>query len=320
MRRIGGVVVAVLVTVLVAVMVALVGASTASGASSTAAWPRVGEGANGVEVTTAQFLLRQHGHDIPADGGFGPVTAAAVAEFQAARGLVADGWVGPQTWPHLIVEVREGSTGDAVKAAQTQLNEHGAGIPVDGRFGPVTADATRAFQSANGLAADGVVGPQTWQTLVGGGGGGDNPGPAGHALPLDRDAAPREAYGAPHWNGNPAIDLIVDHVPVYAVTSGVVDHYDSESCGVGIRLLQPDGARFVYCHLSERLVGNGVQVDGGARMATSGDTGNSGAPHLHIEIRTSDGVARCPQNYLLAIYDGQQPPNLPDLPTSGCTS
>lgn len=48
-----------------------------------------------------------------------------------------------------------------------------------------------------------------------------------------------------------------------------------------------------------------------------GDTGNSGAPHLHVEIRTADGVARCPQPFLLAIHDGVPPPS---LPTTGCTS
>ena len=36
----------------------------------------------------------------------------------------------------------------------------------DGVFGPVTASATRAFQRANGLTADGVVGPQSYATAL----------------------------------------------------------------------------------------------------------------------------------------------------------
>src|ERR1044072_1858101 len=38
--------------------------------------------------------------------------------------------------------------------------------PVDGRFGPGTVRADRAFQDRAGLGADGVVGPRTWCALV----------------------------------------------------------------------------------------------------------------------------------------------------------
>jgi peptidoglycan hydrolase-like protein with peptidoglycan-binding domain len=287
-----------------------------SPAGAAASWPSISEGAGGADAATVQHLLRQHGSDIQADGRFGSATRSAVVAFQNAHGLAADGVVGPQTWPQLIVEVREGSGGEAVKAAQTQLNKYGAGLTVDGNFGPRTADAARSFQSSHGLGADGVVGPQTWQNLLGGAGGGD---PSGFALPLARDAVSRAAYGSPHWNSTPAIDLIVLNLPAYAVTSGTIDHYDSSSCGTGIRLMQPDGSRIVYCHLSARTVAEGTQVGAGTQIGVTGDTGNSGEPHLHIEIRTSEGVARCPQSYLLAIYDGRQPPNLDALPTTGCT-
>jgi murein DD-endopeptidase MepM/ murein hydrolase activator NlpD len=143
---------------------------------------------------------------------------------------------------------------------------------------------------------------------------------AGFSLPLDPAALPRDAYAAPHWNANPAVDLIVTNLPAYAITDGQVDHYESESCGTGIRLLQPDGSRFIYCHLSSRAVAEGTSVSAGTLIATTGDTGSSGEPHLHIEVRTADGTARCPQSYLLAIYDGAQPPSLDSLPTSGCTA
>jgi peptidoglycan hydrolase-like protein with peptidoglycan-binding domain len=290
-------------------------------ASAAGTWPSLSQGASGPDAATVQYLLREHGQDIPADGGFGLVTAAAVTSFQTANGLAADGLVGPQTWPHLIVAVRQGSAGEAVKAAQTQLNKYGAGLAVDGRFGSVTDGAVRAYQGAHGLAADGLVGPQTWQSLLGGGNGGGGGGgdPAGFALPLDRGALPRAAYAGPHWNGTPAVDLMVSYAPAYALTSGTVDHYDSATCGTGIRLLQPDGSRYVYCHLSARAVAEGSTVSAGTRIATTGDTGNSGAPHLHIEIRTADGIAHCPQPLLLAIYDGAAPPGLPSLPTAGCT-
>jgi putative chitinase len=58
--------------------------------------------------------------------------------------------------------LRRGSTGDAVKQMQQKL-----GIPSDGDFGAGTEAAVRKWQAANGLTADGVVGPKTLAALMG---------------------------------------------------------------------------------------------------------------------------------------------------------
>ena len=51
---------------------------------------------------------------------------------------------------------------EQVRCLQQSLNAKGFNSgPVDGWFGPVTRGAVVAYQSANGLVVDGVVGPQT---------------------------------------------------------------------------------------------------------------------------------------------------------------
>jgi mannan endo-1,4-beta-mannosidase len=65
--------------------------------------PTLQEGSSGEAVKELQRALQRAGFDPgPIDGEFGPVTAAAVRSFQAARGLVVDGIVGPQTWGALF--------------------------------------------------------------------------------------------------------------------------------------------------------------------------------------------------------------------------
>ncbi len=62
--------------------------------------------------------------------------------------------------------LRNGSTGDEVRALQRRLKDLGYYTgSVDGDFGAGTESAVRAFQRANGLHVDGVAGPRTLSTL-----------------------------------------------------------------------------------------------------------------------------------------------------------
>ncbi len=118
-------------------------------------------------MRTLQHLLTQRGHKLAADGAYGSVSVRAVKKFQSARKLVADGQVGPKTWPHLVYTLRQGHSGSHVRALQTALNKHSAGLAADGGFGSVTRSAVRAFQGANRLVVDSEAGPKTWTGLVG---------------------------------------------------------------------------------------------------------------------------------------------------------
>jgi peptidoglycan hydrolase-like protein with peptidoglycan-binding domain len=127
------------------------------------AWPKV-------TVRSLQYLLSARGAKLTVDGVFGPKTKAAVASFQRAHHLTVDGVVGATTWSALIVTVKLGSTGPAVRAVQDQANfrngNNGHTLNVDGIFGPMTDIWVRAFQYVAGLTPDGVVGAATWQALV----------------------------------------------------------------------------------------------------------------------------------------------------------
>jgi len=60
--------------------------------------------------------------------------------------------------------VRLGDSGDDVRRLQRVFARMKTLAPsaVDGNFGPQTEQAVRDFQRAEGLTADGVVGPATW--------------------------------------------------------------------------------------------------------------------------------------------------------------
>lgn len=141
-------------------------------------------GSQGQPVAAVQQRLKQLGYDIgPVDGIFGLRTLAAVKAFQSAQGLAADGIVGPDTWqalfggpqpppspkPYPGYLIRYGSRGQPVADIQQKLKQMGYDIgSVDGIFGQKTLAAVKAFQKAQGLPVDGIVGPNTWQALFGG--------------------------------------------------------------------------------------------------------------------------------------------------------
>jgi peptidoglycan hydrolase-like protein with peptidoglycan-binding domain len=127
------------------------------------------QGDSGPEVRTLQERLLELGYALAADGIFGPITRAVLVAFQTSRALRPTGMLDAETADALEEPeergsvLRLGSTGPLVEQWQTFLQQQGLVEvgPVDGRFGPRTQAATRTFQAARGLVADGVVGPKT---------------------------------------------------------------------------------------------------------------------------------------------------------------
>ncbi len=63
--------------------------------------------------------------------------------------------------------ISKGATGDLVVWAQEHLLAAGQQVAIDGGYGTATQTAVQSFQLAHGLAADGVIGTQTWSALLG---------------------------------------------------------------------------------------------------------------------------------------------------------
>ena len=136
---------------------------------------------------------------IPVDGTFSPALEASVKTFQRVFNLTPDGIVGRGTWYKISaiyvavkklaelksegeqgqpsgqfpgVVLREGSTGIFVQEMQFYLNTVADFTPlvnnigVDGNFGRNTRAAVINFQNLARLTPDGLVGRQTWDTLV----------------------------------------------------------------------------------------------------------------------------------------------------------
>lgn len=154
------------------------------------------QGSTGPDVRLMQTYLntiRKVYSSIPllvVDSNFGPATTNAVIAFQRQFLLTPDGVIGPVTWDKIVqqfllvtgnatvstaypgVPLRVGSTGSGVRLMQTFLTELRTVYPslpaitVDGIFGNETRAAVIAFQNMFNLAADGVIGPATWNAIV----------------------------------------------------------------------------------------------------------------------------------------------------------
>jgi peptidoglycan hydrolase-like protein with peptidoglycan-binding domain len=135
-------------------------------------WPTL-QRDDGYNLYTLQYLLSVWKTGLPVDGQFGAQTEAAVADFQHLKGLDATGIVEEPVWQALTdgsapinSTVRKGSTGQQVRAVQTELNKVGKVVGVDGRFGDATDKAVREVQADTGETVDGIVGPNTWLELI----------------------------------------------------------------------------------------------------------------------------------------------------------
>lgn len=145
-----------------------------------------------------------------------------------------------------------------------------------------------------------------------------------YTLPVQHGTVTVEDLRRTHHD-YPASDLLIpEGTPVYAAHPGTITHLHQACtdcrCGYGVTISGLDDHTYTYCHgqtLTPRLE-PGAEVAVGEVVMLSGDTGNSTAPHLHLQIRRPSGELICPQPLLEAWWSGiGLTPTA--APTSGCT-
>lgn len=91
----------------------------------------------------------------------------ALSVLTATVGLVASSPPASAGAPDpFFPTIARGNRGEDVRAAQLFLRQRGFEVAASGFFDADMVDVVKRFQERRGLAADGVVGPQTWRNLV----------------------------------------------------------------------------------------------------------------------------------------------------------
>lgn len=140
-------------------------------------------GQSGTTVQGLQLNLKHRGYSLTGTGYYGPLTLAAVKNFQRKHGINPSGIVGSKTWQALVGTMGVSMTvrppaptfgvypgeRDSVKVSTV---EHYLGRV----YGWVDTSHTyydaellqqvKRFQKANGIKASGIVGPKTWQAMM----------------------------------------------------------------------------------------------------------------------------------------------------------
>jgi peptidoglycan hydrolase-like protein with peptidoglycan-binding domain len=251
------------------------------------------------------------------DGIAGPLTRNAVRTFQRRRGLVVDGIAGPQTRralgrrgrPRLGSRaMRNGMRGWDVAALQFLLSSRGYGPGgFDGGFGPNTDNAVRRYQSAAGLAVDGVAGPMTLRALrqrrtY-------SPGdPVRFLRPISTSIG--DGFGWVSGRRHTGLDYPAGYGSrVGAAGRGRVVFAGWNSGGYGnlVVIRHRLGFESWYAHLATIAVRPGQWVVGGNTIGYVGSTGRSTGPHLHFEVRRF-GTPIDPVPRLLTAAAAGRPP------------
>lgn len=104
-----------------------------------------------------------------------------------------------------------------------------------------------------------------------------------------------DSWGFPRSGGrrHQGVDIFAAHgMPLFAVADGVIDRvFNNRLGGLSINLIDTDGHRYYYAHLSAVHVTAGQRVAAGEVIGANGNSGNARTtpPHLHWQYHPNNG-------------------------------
>ncbi|HET9141534.1 peptidoglycan-binding protein [Actinophytocola sp.] len=160
---------------------ACAGGPVARSAAFASTLPQVRYGQSGTTVQGLQLNLKDRGYSLTGTGYYGPLTLAAVKDFQRKHGINPSGIVGSRTWQALVGSKAVGLTTPrpaprfSVYPGERDRVKVGTLLGYLGRtygygdsdtwYGPAMQQQVKRFQKANGIKASGIVGAKTWAAL-----------------------------------------------------------------------------------------------------------------------------------------------------------
>ena len=276
-------------------------------------------GDESAEVMVLQQYLLSLGYlSTQPDGQFGSGTERAVKLFQEANGLTADGVAGKGTLsilysgnavaygsyfggnsassdvivsvtatpvPNTDIVIQWESEGEDVRQYQARLHELGYldSKYITGKFNQPTVDATKRFQTMNGLKVDGAAGPQSLKLIY-----------SDDALDAGGVRASERVVGSS--------DAVVSEVLTAGMTGEQVRQVQRRLSELGY--LSASFVNGVYDNNTQQAIrqfqqANGLSADGAAGSATQSRLYASGAVTAQAVRMTGDNTARQTQEYRL---------------------
>ena len=273
---------------------------------------------NAEVMVLQQYLLSLGYLSTQPDGQFGSGTERAVKLFQEANGLTADGVAGKGTLsilyggspvaygsyfgggssssgvivsatatpvPNTDIVIQWESEGEDVRQYQARLHELGylESKYITGKFNQPTVDATKRFQTMNGLKVDGAAGPQSLKLIY-----------SDDALTVDGVRMDERVVGSS--------DAVVSEVLTAGMTGEQVRQVQRRLSELGY--LSASFVNGVYDNNTQQAIrqfqqANGLSADGAAGSATQSRLYASGAVTAQAVRMAADNTARQNEEYRL---------------------